>query len=66
MRPQAASRPARENKAKTLHQQTLAPSLLHDNCPDDPELAAVVAAWPRLPEAIRAGIMAMMSAALKQ
>jgi hypothetical protein len=27
------------------------------------ELAAVVAAWPRLPEAIRAGILAMVKAA---
>ncbi|MGO9601622.1 MAG: hypothetical protein ACLP7Q_26910 [Isosphaeraceae bacterium] len=31
--------------------------------PADPELAAVVAAWPGLPEAIRAGILAMVKAA---
>jgi hypothetical protein len=31
--------------------------------PDDPELAALVAAWPTLPEAIRAGILAMVRAA---
>jgi len=30
---------------------------------DDPDLAAVVAAWPELPEAIRAGILAMVKAA---
>jgi hypothetical protein len=30
---------------------------------DDPDLAAVVAAWPKLPEAIRAGILAMVKAA---
>jgi hypothetical protein len=29
----------------------------------DPDLATVVVAWPDLPEAIRAGIMAMMKAA---
>jgi hypothetical protein len=29
----------------------------------DPDLAAVVAAWPTLPEAIRAGIVAMVKAA---
>jgi len=29
----------------------------------DPELAAVVAAWPELPPAIRAGILAMVGAA---
>jgi hypothetical protein len=28
-----------------------------------PDLAAVVAAWPTLPEPIRAGILAMVSAA---
>jgi hypothetical protein len=28
-----------------------------------PDLAAVVAAWPALPEAIRAGILAMVKAA---
>jgi hypothetical protein len=29
----------------------------------DPDLAAVVAAWPELPVAIRAGIVAMIKAA---
>jgi hypothetical protein len=32
----------------------------------DPNLAAVVAAWPTLPEAIRAGIAAMVRAAQEQ
>jgi len=31
--------------------------------PTDPELAAVVAAWPDLPPALRAGIVAMLKAA---
>ncbi len=31
--------------------------------PDDPGLAAVVEAWPELPEAIRTGIVAMVKAA---
>jgi hypothetical protein len=31
--------------------------------PDDTDLAAVVAAWPRLPEALRAGIVALVRAA---
>jgi hypothetical protein len=30
---------------------------------DDPDLAVVVAAWPELPETIRAGIVAMVKAA---
>jgi hypothetical protein len=33
-----------------------------DNCKTDPELAAVVEAWDRLPAAIRAGIVAMVEA----
>jgi hypothetical protein len=36
-----------------------------DTCQNDPDLAAVVEAWARLPEAIRAGIMAMVKAASK-
>ncbi|GIK17963.1 MAG: hypothetical protein BroJett004_01270 [Planctomycetota bacterium] len=31
--------------------------------PTDPELAAVVAAWPDLPPAIRAGVLALVKAA---
>jgi hypothetical protein len=31
----------------------------------DPDLAAVMPAWPDLPEAIRAGIVAMVKAASK-
>jgi hypothetical protein len=31
----------------------------------DPDLAAVVAAWDRLPEAVKAGIVAMVRAASK-
>ncbi|MCC6427501.1 MAG: hypothetical protein IT435_11845 [Phycisphaerales bacterium] len=31
--------------------------------PTDPDLAAVIAAWPSLPAAVRAGITAMVKAA---
>lgn len=31
--------------------------------PTDPELAAVVVAWPTIPQAVRAGIVAMVRAA---
>jgi hypothetical protein len=55
-------RPAGKNKAKTSHQPSLAPSRIHDNCQTDPELAAIIAAWGRLPEAVRAGIMGMIKA----
>jgi hypothetical protein len=37
--------------------------LLHDACQTDPELAWIVDAWPSLPEAIKAGILAMVEAA---
>jgi hypothetical protein len=33
-----------------------------DTCKIDPDLAAVVAAWPSLPEAMKAGIVAMVKA----
>jgi hypothetical protein len=32
---------------------------------NDPDLAAVIDAWDRLPEAVRAGIVAMVKAASK-
>ena len=35
----------------------------NDTCQTDPDLAAVVDAWSELPEAIRAGIVAMVKAA---
>jgi hypothetical protein len=39
--------------------------LIHDTCQTDPDLALVNQAWPDLPEAIRAGILAMVKAASK-
>ncbi len=47
-----------------------APSVGHhlatDTCQTDPGLALVNAAWDRLPEAVRAGIVAMIKAASGQ
>jgi hypothetical protein len=37
--------------------------LIHDTCQNDPELAHIVDAWPTLPDAIKAGIVAMVKAA---
>jgi hypothetical protein len=34
-----------------------------DNPPDDPDLVAIVGAWPTLPDVIKAGILAMVKAA---
>jgi hypothetical protein len=84
MRPQDATARPPENKANSSDKPTLAPYLLHDDCPTDPiatdstyhtrpapasnadpRLADVIDAWDRLPEAIRAGIMAMIGVASK-
>lgn len=35
----------------------------HPPTPADPDLAAVIAAWPDLPPAVRAGVVAMVRAA---
>jgi hypothetical protein len=37
-----------------------------DTCKTNPDLAAIVAAWPELPEAIRSGIAALVKAALRR
>ncbi len=39
--------------------------LATDTCQTDPDLAAVIEAWPSIPEAVRAGIVAMVKAASK-
>ena len=55
-----------ENKGLTAHPPHHAPQSVADSIPDaptDPELAAVVAAWPDLPPAIRAGVLALVKAA---
>ncbi|MCH9035571.1 MAG: hypothetical protein IID42_13900 [Planctomycetes bacterium] len=36
---------------------------LADLLQNDPDLAAVISTWPELPEAVRAGIVAMVKAA---
>jgi hypothetical protein len=45
--------------------QSLGPQLATDTCQTDPVLAAVIEAWPSIPEALRAGILAMVKAAAK-
>ncbi len=41
------------------------PLLPTDTCKTDPDLAAVNAAWPTLPEAVRASIVMLVKAASK-
>jgi hypothetical protein len=69
--PEASERSNRckSNPAKDLHPESVHkrlpfdPNLRHDTCQTDPDLAAVIDAWGRLPEAVRAGIAAMVKAA---
>jgi hypothetical protein len=62
MRPQADS--PKGSLPNDLRQP--APSVAHhlpaDTCKTDPDLAAVVAAWPELPATLKAGILAMVKA----
>jgi hypothetical protein len=39
--------------------------LATDSCQTDPDLARIVEAWPALPDAIKAGILAMIEVASK-
>ena len=41
----------------------VADHLPNDTCKSNPDLAAVVEAWPDLPEALKAGIVTMVKAA---
>jgi len=64
MRPPHANR--KTHPASDLRQETL--ELAAHGQPvasNDPDLAAVIEAWDRLPAVIRAGIVAMVNAALK-
>jgi len=57
----------REPRTKSDHQTSIRPlratRVATPRLPDDPDLAAVVAAWPDLPDALRAGILAIIKAA---
>ena len=44
----------------------LAEQLPNDNCQEDTDLATIIAAWPALPEAVKAGILALVSAAARE
>jgi hypothetical protein len=59
--------PPHESRLNTSESDTTRPSRATRGAtgllPDDPDLAAVVAAWPELPEPIKAGIVAMVKTA---
>ena len=52
---------AQVTQAQALSETTTGHSTT--SCTNDPDLAAVVEAWSELPEAVRAGIVAMVKAA---
>jgi hypothetical protein len=46
-----------ENRENASNQRQLAPSVLHDTCQTDPDLAVVIDAWPTLPADVRTKIL---------
>jgi len=65
-----ANRPLRRattnpERGLRLAHESIAHLLPTDACKTDPDLAALVTAWPELPEALKAGIVAMVKAAAK-
>ena len=58
------SNPTKDERTESTHKRTrFDPNLRHDICQTDSDLAAVIDAWPQLPETIRTGIVAMVWAA---
>jgi hypothetical protein len=56
---------ADDDKGLQIADSSVGHHLATDTCQTDPDLATVVDAWDRLPEAVRAGIVAMVKAAAK-
>ena len=54
----------KDHRPEPIHKRPpFDPDLIHNTCQTDPDLATVIDAWARLPEAVRAGIVAMVKAA---
>ena len=53
------------NKGLRIAAHSVGHHLATDTCQTDSDLAAVVGAWDGLPEAVRAGIVAMVRAATR-
>ena len=62
-RPLSDSPEAKLSKGLRRSHGSVARSLPTDACLSYPDLAAIVTAWPKLPEAIKSGIVAMVKAA---
>jgi hypothetical protein len=46
--------------------EAIDPDLRRDTCQTDPDLAAVVDAWPRLPRPLRDAVLALVKSASKE
>jgi hypothetical protein len=63
MRPLTSDRKDSLLKDVTSHQEALAPNARPQAAQVAPDLAEIVDAWPELPAAMKAGILAMVKAA---
>ena len=61
-RPIQGSRNSKATKGLTKGADSVLPLCLPESTENDPDLALVMAVWPSLPEAVRAGIVAMVRA----
>jgi hypothetical protein len=64
-RPITESRKPDEDNGLRVAAPSVSHHLATDTCQTDPDLARIVDAWPALPDAIKAGILALVQAAGK-
>jgi hypothetical protein len=51
-------KPGKAIPSESIHQgPPIDPPRIHDTCQTDPDLAQIIAAWDRLPEVIREGLL---------
>jgi hypothetical protein len=63
MRPQRGNTNSRQSKSLRQEAPPVGHHLATDTCQTDSDLARIVDVWPTLPDAIKAGILALIKAA---